>query len=622
MTNIGNPAYQQLADNALSVIDSFQEMGFRFGDLEHIRQAVRTGEPLTVMEREYWDEILKFLVRFARQPQRELLFSLKFFYDQAITPHRAELTRLNIIALDPENRSAIALDEQIKVATRITPINTKSVKEVVTEEGELFFRFKYDDRLWVVMNPLAESENISGPIGSKSISYVTAYEATNDSTHVGQLYTTVLLHHILKKYKLYNPRLANDLTVEKVRFVDHVFPDTWPAYLSTGRPLHAYSFAPLNNNGWEPLVTSVPVETNDEEKEFHLNPALNGDLARKALREIQIMANMLKQMGIVMNSWEHVRVNMKTGKVSLGIEDRPLLMDANRLSNILNEYSRIVPISYYFPNLTAYAHPNENMSLSERELKLIIDLLSLKSLELPDDLNLRGKGLGLNEAFQLIKQSIPSSSDQFADLALEEFDRYIETVYRNDMELMETVQNAQAQLHTIFKYYYEILNEEGEGIFIFSTEVLPLILERFETDEIAELTLAYIDQASIIQRNDFSVEEYWRKKANYLENLDIADILGGNNNGSPTENSPTGGLGGGGGLTSGSGGPVLGQAKQASINEFVTTVMPGKITIMPQTAPMMLVGGSNITFLGGLRMINSARIIRPLSTLGRLPAAI
>lgn len=555
MSHIDRNEYAELAGRLFARIDELNDMGFRFGDLGVIERAVIEREPLHSDEAEQWKEVFDFVLRVSPGHQRDSFAMLDGEYRRLTTVPRSEKTAVSIVSYDAGGNQIVSSD-RVRIANQVTPIDPFAVEGTSSEENETFFRFRHAGRLWSVMDPGADNTTTSTFLSSAQTFLPVGSEG--EFTLVGGVHTTAFLYRVLKRKGYYAGVGGNDVTIEGVRFTGDSVPSSWPGFLRKYLTFPAYSVQAAENRKWAPLVQFTPNPGNDEVVQISLNEGMTPEIAIKALNSLQFIAESLKQMGIAMNTWENVRVDLKTGDVRLGEEDRPILLEAARFQDVYKDPFPVIGGAHYFPNLVAYASGGDDILNGERELKLIIDLLSGTGFTMMAQKHWRASEAVVASIFNMMRLELFPDRDQFIEAAVHELSRFALST-RNE-HLASVVDCHSGKLMEIADYYYRCMDEEGEGIYVFFTGVLPQILYIFEPEDYVEVALAYIEEARAELLQGHDVEDHWVNTVERLSNMDLRITRKKGDGGSQSGSIPGGGgLSGMGGL----GGGEIGQARSA-----------------------------------------------------------
>jgi len=101
-----------------------------------------------------------------------------------------------------------------------------------------------------------------------------------------------------------------------------------------------YRVVTLPKDTWVRVLEPIPNPSPGKPQfTFNRRLVMKPEIAGKALKNLLFMADMLKHIGLAMNSWDNVMVNLETGELSLGETDRPVLLNANLFARALSPSS-------------------------------------------------------------------------------------------------------------------------------------------------------------------------------------------------------------------------------------------------------------------------------------------
>lgn len=311
---------------------------------------------------------------------------------------------------------------------------------VSTRNNNDFTIFYYENRLWTVVKQDEENSD---------------YYNTN-----------LQLRLLLEELGFYHNHM---LIHDEINFIGRELSKS-----ARNKKFRGFSINILDKKTWLPLGTfSKPTTSKSKGRPLVINSQIPQEIMPAVLRNLQIVAQTLKKVGIVMDSWKELRVDRFTGEVSFDTENHFVqMLDEDFLStalllpetfNDILEEIRGKPTLYYFPNLTAllFGYEEGDISIISSELQLNKFIKQLSN------------ALGIS----------PPDKETIVEEAVKEFHHSIRIIKNHvskdeDNSLHEEISDNIELIERIIRYYLDTIGAEGFHIFL--SRALPNILDRFE----------------------------------------------------------------------------------------------------------------------------------------------
>lgn len=325
--------------------------------------------------------------------------------------------------------------------------------------------------------------------------------------------------------------------------------------------------APVSREGWVDIIEQA-TEIGDDMKAYigRFNTAIPERVARPALKKLITLANTLKEIGIAMDSWRYVMVNMITGDISLGEGDYPRLIDARRLNELTNKLAQIEEEQtssndlFYIPNLSALATQDNTFFKSEKQLLTVVRFLRIVG--------------GFNTQSPTQRKLVKRFFNDFGLYIDHTNDNFLHEAFLKSKETIKGIIEEYLETFPIDIDHAEI---SFKGILNFLIYAMPGIMKTALPENwfgnayelINDAKEKYEASKEDYSLNKFNLDVYWAEVAESLVqkimNGETPYDKGGNNSGTPSSGNPAGG----GGILGNDSGPTIAKAQG---NEFITEI--------------------------------------------------
>jgi len=333
----------------------------RLHDIYELRDAMLKIKPLTPDAQSKLHFALRLVAEKGTNEARQTLYTLyarfrdllgpspnRFFSSAIWYLYEPPIVYRGLMPFDVRGRAAGYLTRPLRISGFSVSIDDRDA--FLLGQDDTGATVLYDNSYWTYVygNRDLFEAGLDPARPSSSVLFIPGqYWENEDMTANTIRDATVALRSILEDLGFYQTRA---IFTQNIR-VHHIRGNVDPHEVSTA----GYYTEPLEGP-WVPILALVKNPENADEPRASLNRSLlmKPDVAGKALENLITMANTLKQIGVAMLSWDHLMVNVDTGKVTLGEGDRPILMNASLLVNALKALPR-QESSIYIPYLATYA---------------------------------------------------------------------------------------------------------------------------------------------------------------------------------------------------------------------------------------------------------------------------